>query len=350
MNGFDDVGYCGITYRYACYSQFRPGQIPNVSQLARTFVVADRTFSQGPYASSMQHFTLLSGGTTDGFIPDLLVGPQTGFGWGCDSGYKNWWRNINGNISAQPLCVPAPPGSPAVAVEPTAVRNSPVPWVPTVLDRLDAGGLSWKLYTASAGQPDYVWASCPFFADCRYTNQRMSMVPDQQILTDAANGTLPSFSLLLPAGGVTGDTSQHNETSMILGDNWIGKVISALEHGPDWSSTAIFLTYDDCGCFYDHVPPPNGLGIRVPMIVISPYARPGYTDSHVATLASTIAFTEHTFGLAPLSPVDANAYDFTNSFNFAQTPLHPIVMVQTAEPPASKAVLAAHRPKPDDRT
>ena len=225
-------------YRYSCYSQYQPGQIPNVSALARSFVVADRTFSQGLFASSMQHFTLLSGGTTDGFVPDFVVGPATGPGWGCDSGYRNWWRNPQGVISIQPLCVPGPPGSFAAAVEPRAVQNSPVPWVPTILDRLDARGLSWKLYTALAGKPDYQWASCPFFADCRYTNQNFGMVPDTQIINDAEAGRLPSFSVLLPGGGVSGDTSQHNETSMIVGDNWIGAVINAIENGPDWSTTA----------------------------------------------------------------------------------------------------------------
>ena len=350
MDHFDKVAYCGRAYRYSCYSQYQPGQIPNVSALARSFVVADRTFSQGPYASSMQHFTLLSGGTTDGFVPDFVVGPATGPGWGCDSGYRNWWRNAQGVISTQPLCVPAPPGSFAAAVEPRAVQNSPVPWVPTILDRLDARGLSWKLYTALAGKPDYTWASCPFFADCRYTNQNFGMVPDTQIINDAEAGRLPNFSLLLPGGGVTGDTSQHNETSMIVGDNWIGAVINAIENGPDWSTTAIFLTWDDCGCFYDHVPPPQGLGIRVPMIVISPYARPGFTDSHIASLASTIAFTEHAFGLAPLSSVDASAYDFTDAFNFAQPPLRPIKTVITAEPASSKAYIANHPADPNDPT
>jgi len=127
-------------------------------------------------------------------------------------------------------------------------------------------------------------------------------------------------------------------------------VISALEHGPDWSSTAVFLTWDDCGCFYDHVRPPQGLGIRVPMIVISPYARPGFTDSHVASLASTIAFTEHTFSLASLSSVDATAYDFTDAFNFAQHPLKPINMVNSPEPASSRSYLASHRANPNDPT
>ena len=113
------------------------------------------------------------------------------------------------------------------------------------------------------------------------------------ILTDAAAGALPAFSIVTP----TGPQSQHNGNSMIAGDNWIGQVVSAITSGPQWASTAVFITYDDCGCFYDHVPPPEpGMGIRVPMVIVSPYARRGFTDSNVATYASLLAFAEgHTW-------------------------------------------------------
>jgi phospholipase C len=98
--------------------------------------------------------------------------------------------------------------------------------------------------------------------------------------------------------------------------------------GPDWSSTAIYITWDDCGCFYDHFPPPAGNGIRVPMVIVSPYARPGYTDSNVASFASIQAFVEHIFGLAPMSTQDAIAYDYMDSFDFRQQPLSPIALRQ----------------------
>ena len=87
--------------------------------------------------------------------------------------------------------------------------------------------------------------------------------------------------------------------------------------GPDWSSTAVFITWDDFGGFYDQVPPPNTLdangqqaGPRVPLIIVSPYAKPGYTDTSPTTFAGILGYTEHTFGLAPLGVNDAQAYDF----------------------------------------
>ena len=102
--------------------------------------------------------------------------------------------------------------------------------------------------------------------------------------------------------------------------------IGAVEAGPQWSSTAIFVTYDDCGCFYDHVPPgynPNGFrqGVRVPMVIASPYAKVAYTDSHTASFASVLRFTEETFGLPALGINDLHAYDYANSFDFSQQPL-----------------------------
>jgi phospholipase C len=116
---------------------------------------------------------------------------------------------------------------------------------------------------------------------------------------------------------------------MAQGDNWIGQVVSAIENGPDWGSTAIFITYDDCGCFYDHVAPPAGLGIRVPMVIASPYAKPRFVDSHKASFASLLAFTEHTFGLPSLGGKDSSAYDYSDAFNYSQTPNPPTAMTQT---------------------
>jgi phospholipase C len=119
-----------------------------------------------------------------------------------------------------------------------------------------------------------------------------------------------------------GSNSQHNFDSMLKGDNWIGNVVGAIQDSPDWAHTAIFITYDDCGCFYDHVKPPvKGWGLRMPMVIVSPYAKPHYTDSHNATFASMLAFTEHAFGLDALSGRDTSAYDYANSFSFDKPPV-----------------------------
>ena len=327
MDGFTSVGGCDEAHSYACLTQFSPSQIPNLARLANSFVLSDRTFQTFSVPSFGAHIELVSanlGGFT-GDPPDRTEDERRGTGWGCDSHLDAPWQaSPDGEISYQPSCIPDyrldpsrfPYGGP---YRPTQVRP-----MPTIMDELDRAGMSWKLYTAAPGN-GYLWAICPTFAKCLYTGLRNRQVSTGQVLSDAQTGSLPNFSVVLPTVRV----SQHNEGSMRAGDNWIGQVISGIEHGPDWRSTAVFITYDDCGCFYDHVAPPPGLGIRTPMVIVSPWARAGTVDSTDASLASMLAFTEHTFGLSPLNENDANAYDYANAFDFDQAPLAPVPMTRS---------------------
>jgi phospholipase C len=391
MDGFSKIGslvnpnLCAQPNGGPCYSQYKRGNSPiaNVQHLADRFAVSDRTFSLGPVPSWVAHLQLAAG-TADGFSGGQPLG-GSGPGWGCDSGDVAQWTpqmdqnglGIGPNPVGEPSCIPAPSASAAASSEPPAVQSSPVPSVPTILDEVSAAGLTWKVYAGtkdtSGGQNgkarsnDYIWATCPTFANCLYNPNTNStnFVDDGScqapfggppttcpIIADARNGTLPNYSLLMPADGPNGSTSQHNGDSMAVGDNWIGRVVSAIEAGPNWNSTAIFLTWDDCGCFYDHVPPPtgSGFGIRVPMIIISPWARPGYTDHNVASFSSMLAFTEAAFSLPSLAYSDAHAYNFMGAFNFGQAPLGPARMVATAEPVSSKLYIAHHPPDPGDST
>jgi phospholipase C len=330
MDGFANLSGCGQQSDYACLSQFGATQIPNLIGLATSFAVSDRTFQLSNVPSFGSHIELVAA-TLDGFTGDI---PHTGTagtskpGWGCDSLRDADWLSSDGTVIKQPACIPDysldsnlyPYGG---AYKPTQVQPAP-----TIMDELDQAGLSWKHYTGlvdGGTNSGYLWAICPTFAQCLYTAQHANQVDHDQVIQDAANGTLPNFSVVLP----NGPNSQHNTWSMATGDNWIGQVVGAIESGPDWDSTAIFITYDDCGCFYDHVPPPPGFGIRTPMVIVSPWVKPGYTDSTQASYASPLAFTEHIFGLAPLSNRDSTAYDYGNTFDFSQQPLAPVQMTTT---------------------
>jgi phospholipase C len=225
-----------------------------------------------------------------------------------------------------------------------------VPYVPTVADRLEEAGHTWGIYGAvntkeKAQQGPYKWSICPTFAECLYGPQKNDLHEATQFLTDAKAGNLPSFSILTPSSGVTGPTSQHNGTSMIVGDNFIGEEVSAVEKGPDGPSTTIFIYYDDCGCFYDHVKPPKGLGIRSPLVIVSPYAKPGYTDHNVATNSSILAYMESVLHVAPVSEEDATAYNFHESFG---NELHAsgFAFNPAPVPPASRNLT----PPPQDET
>lgn len=360
MDAFDKISGCGSP-TYACYSTYKPTlsggspnpSVQNVLALAKEFAISDMTFEPGPVPSWGEHLALATANNFDGFSGNNPSGP--GPGWGCDSGDTTQWSPTGvAPFTSEPSCVPAPAGSAEVAKEPQDVQTSPVAWQPTIMDDLQQNGDTFKIYGATSGGTGYGWSICPTFADCLYTNQVDNLVPAANVLTDAQNGTLPNFSFLVPSSGPSGPTSQHNGTSMAVGDNWIGQVISAIESGPDWDSTAIFLTWDDCGCFYDSVAPPANLGIRVPMIIISPWVIAGHTDHNVATWASILAFTEHVLGVPPLNSTDKNAYNYLQSFNFAQTPAeiahHTVALSQHEVPAASTAWIAAHPPDLNDST
>jgi phospholipase C len=347
MDGFNRVLGCGAEHHFRCYVQYLPRDIPNFARLARHFVVADRIFESGGIPSWGSHLELATGGDLDGFTgrnPDHVPGTPRN-GWGCDSLLDARWRSAPGApIQLEPSCIPDRAGN-------GPYRPSPVQWVPTIMDRLDAASDSWKLYTvlpsmASQGFPigGYGWAICPTFADCLYTRQAANDVPLFDVLQDASAGTLPNFAIVTP----TSKLSQHNGYSMLNGDNYIGQIMSALMDGPEWDSTAVIITYDDYGGFYDHVPSPDGTdAIRLPFIIVSPWAKPGYTDHSYGSLASIDAFVEHTFGLQPLTARDAAAYNLHRAFDFTQSPQPAVPMTRTRVPRAELRAIRRHPPPAD---
>ena len=348
MDGWQNIklGGCAATTSppYACIGGYAPSQIPNITGLATNFAVSDTTFSMADSPSWGGHLYAAMA-SLDGFLgnnpvpaPSVAPGP----GWGCNSDKVTPWLAPNGKLETVPSCVPdnalhLPHGG---AFEPT-----PAGYLPTIFDRLDTAGLSWRIYgPASPSDGGYDWAICPSLAECLDTSQHTNLVEPTQFFTDAAAGQLPALSVITAggAGQLTLD-SCHNGFSMTACDNYIGQLVSAAEHSPDWSSTAVFITWDDCGCFYDQARPginPDGTqqGPRVPLIIVSPYAKPGYTDTTATTFAGILAYTEHTFGLAPLGPNDAHAYPFTNAFNYAQAPLKPITMITRPLPASARRI------------
>jgi phospholipase C len=353
MNGFSAMNGCSTAFTpiYRCYTQFdplrTPSSIKNVTALARSYAVSDRTFEAAVATSWVGH-NLLVNPTLNGFDGNNPIQSkftsQTGPGYGCDS-FKdaNWW---NGSAYIkQPACIPDALGR-------GPYRTSKVPYIPTVFDRLETAGRSWKIYGGDGvtGGSGWLWEICPTFYECAGSPQRQHLVASRQILTDASAGRLPEFSIVTP----TWRQSTHNLTSMTEGDNWIGSVISAIRSNPaSWDNTAVFISWDDCGCFYDHVAPPvDGWGVRVPMIIASPFARPGFTDSTNASYASLLAFTEHLYGLPPFNAADAGAYDYASSFNYSRrirsrgaTP-----MVHTRISPRTRAAIRRHPPDGLDPT
>jgi phospholipase C len=314
MDGWEQVVGCRLDQ---CYTQYDPTQIPSLAALARGGAISDAFFSRDIVPSWGGHVDFFAQ-TLDGFIGEnpghLLTAPHEGPGWGCDSNLDTPWIDPGTQQRLpEPSCIPEQNGR-------GPYRTSPVKYVPTFGDRLDAAGKTWGIFGAInpfRRGGTYKWSICPSFAECLYGPQRADMHDESTFLGDARAGALPAFSIVIPASGASGPTSQHNGTSMLVGDNQIGREVSAIERGPDGASTTIFILYDDCGCFYDHARPPAGLGIRLPLVIVSPYAKPGYTDHHVATSSSILAYAESVLGVSPVTEEDANAYDFHESFNYS---------------------------------
>ena len=345
MDGWAKVSGCQASTKYACISGYKPSHIPNIITLAKDFAISDNTFSMANSPSWAGHlYAALA--SLDGFLGDLPVaasGVAPGPGWGCNSNKVAQWAPSLGAASQWvPSCVPDPSLNPAQYPYGGAFESSPVKYAPSIFDRLDAAGLSWRIYDGNKNGVSGGWAICPSLAECWDTSQRGNELSVNHFVSDAAAGNLPNFSIITPGGAYTLD-SEHNGVSMTAGDNWVGQIAHDVMTSPEWSSTALFITYDDCGCFYDQVPPglnPDGTaqGPRSPLVIVSPYARPGYTDTTHTTFAGILAYVEQTFKLAPLGPNDADAYPFTDAFNYSQSPLKPVQVVKRRLPASARKI------------
>ena len=225
--------------------------------------------------------------------------------------------------------------------------------------------VSWHYYVFQGNQPDCVsgamlcpqvpqsarrasvWNPLPSFTDVHQDNQVRDVVPSNQFFAAAKSGTLPAVSWIVPGHW----NSEHPDQSIAPGQAWVTSLIDAVMSGPDWSSSAIFLAWDDWGGFYDHVAPPKidgqGYGLRVPGLVISPYARTGYIDHQILSFDAYLKFIEDDFlGGARIDPatdgrpdsrpnVRENASILGNlisDFNFNQAPSPPMLLPLYPQP------------------
>jgi acid phosphatase len=202
----------------------------------------------------------------------------------------------------------------------------------TIGDRLSEHGLNWAWYSggwddALAGHPDPLFQfhhqPFAFFENYRDgTAAKAEHLRDEkEFFAAAASGNLPAVSFVKPLG----PQNEHpGYADVIEGENHVEDLINAVRNGPDWKSTAIVITYDEHGGFWDHVAPPVvdrwGPGARVPTLVISPFARRGFVDHTFYDTTSILAFIEHRWGLEPLAQRDASANDLTAAFDFQHTP------------------------------
>jgi phospholipase C len=225
---------------------------------------------------------------------------------------------------------PHPPATPAEQLVPPQT-------FPTIGDRLTAKGLDWAWYAegwsrivSGSGLNDagvdpailFQYHHQPFaYFDGYGEGQtgRAHLKDESDFMAAAAAGTLPAVSFVKPDGI---DDEHPNYTNVVAGEVHARALIDAVRNGPAWADTAIIVTYDENGGFWDHVSPPAGdrwgPGTRVPTLVISPLARKGFVDTTVYDTSSILALIERRFDLAPLGTRDAAAADMTAAFDFTQ--------------------------------
>ena len=238
---------------------------------------------------------------------------------------------------------------------------------------LHNAGVSWGYYVFKGTEPDCeddaaiscqpvkqgpqtpgIWNPLPYFSTVQQDGQLSNIKSIENFFSQAKAGTLPAVSWIDPNGTV----SEHPPSLISVGQSYVTGLVNAIMRSPDWNSTAIFVSWDDWGGFYDHVKPPhvdqNGYGLRVPGLVISPYARRGQIDHRTLSFDAYVKFIEDDFlGGKRLDPAtdgrpdprpdvreDApQLADIAADFNFAQPPRAPMIL-----PVTPKTDLIAPRP------
>ncbi len=202
--------------------------------------------------------------------------------------------------------------------------DSPV----NIFEALGKAGVDFRIYASDAPTMLLYTETFSRFSD--------RVVPYDQFYVDAAAGTLPAFAMVEAAYLSEGKNDEHPPRNMQRGQRFTAAAINALMASPQWSKSALFLTWDEHGGFYDHVPPPaacppgdepkleegsapghfDRLGFRVPLIIVSPFARRGYVSHQVSDLTSVTRFVEARFDLPAMSDRDANADPLLDLFDF----------------------------------
>jgi phospholipase C len=292
----------------AAYSYVPSTQIQPYWTLATQYTLADRMFQSNTGTSFTAHQYMIaaqSGGVDEDPSPSTAP-------WGCD----------------------APPGTTAQIVGP---NGTDLPGVfpcfdyQTMADLLDAKGITWRYYAPANGPPTNSTSSAyEAIRHIFYGNEWNSndISPQTRVLVDIARGDMAQVTWIVPDWL----HSDHPGNNSDEGPDWVASIVNAIGASPFWNSTAIFIMWDDWGGWYDHVVPQSidnmGPGFRVPLIVVSPYAKHGYVSHQVYETASVLTYMEKNFRLSNLGARDATANDLSDCFDYSQGPT-PYVAIQT---------------------
>lgn len=289
----------------------------------------------------------LNGGKMNGFVSALNRRNQDGriaMGYYDDRDIPYYWNLADNYVLFDRFFSSARDGSFAnhmywvAGVSPVAERgrklSDALAGTPTIFDRLEESGISWKFYVQNYDPTityrnlgeignrasQVVWVPLLNFDRFLDDPKLSSHIVDlSQYYIDAREGTLPAVAYIIPSGA-----SEHPPQNPATGQRFVKNLIQELMRSSAWSSSAFILLYDDWGGWYDHVKPPMvdqyGYGPRVPGLLVSAYARKGYIDSTELDFTSILKFIEENWEVAPLAERDAKANNFLSAFDFTQAP------------------------------
>jgi phospholipase C len=307
MDGFSAFGKTP----YGAYTYIEQSLLTPYWTMANQYVLADAMFPTEFGGSFTGHLTLVAGNDAikQGTSPESEVDFPNGLHDDCDS----------------------PPGTRSSYLTENAQEHyyqGPFPcfdqWDSMAQD-LDKHGVSWKMYAdrvLGAG----MWEPFEAMKYVRYGQDWSTNIiaPQTKVLNDPNNGQLASVSWVTPSRP---DSDHPGDGGG--GPSWVASVVNAIGESPYWPTTAIVVVWDDWGGLYDNAPPPQldyrGLGIRVPCLIISPYAKQNYVDHTQYEYASILSFMEEVFGLPRIGPAsegytDSRATPLDNAFDFTQGP------------------------------
>jgi phospholipase C len=334
MDGFNLQEVDGINGSHAGpfpYMYVNPADIQPYWTMAQQYGLSDHMFTTQGSGSFTAHLDLVAG--TSQLKPSwsLIDYPSEFKDWGCNApqGTVTARLTTKGQYFAANTKKPKISGPFPCLTFPTK----------TMRDLLDTASLSWKYYT-----PKYVygtmgaeWDAFAAISDVYHDQQEWGTNvswPETNIFSDITNNQLPAVSWVIPED----NNSDHpwgtgNKTDN--GPAWVSSVVNAIGESSYWNSTAIIVTWDDFGGYFDHESPPlfdnmGGLGFRVPMLVISPYVPQGEISHTQYEFASILKFVEQNFGLPSMHTTDDRATSMVDMFNFTQQP-RPFVSIPSSE-------------------
>jgi len=271
-------------------------------QLAEQYTFGDRMFQTNQGPSFPAHQFIISGTSAPSAGSNLFAAENPG-------GVVNANNNTGcAAPSAEFVKMIDPSGSESQRMYPCFEHQ-------TLADLLDNAGVSWRYYTPLAGS---IWTGPNAIQHLRFGSDWNNdvVLNSAQVLTDIANGQLANVSWVIP----TGQESDHPGGGQGLGPSWVASIVNAIGSSQYWNNTAIFITWDDWGGWYDHVAPTvinsYEYGFRVPLIVVSPFAKQGYVSHVTHDFGSILKFIEGVYHLPSLGYADAMADDLSDCFDF----------------------------------